>query len=693
MTLLQLVMIVKDSSSVIRQTLQLVKPFIDYWTILDTGSTDQTEQIIREELKNIEGNLYQENFIDFSTSRNRVLDLATLNCKYTFMLDDSFQLYNGEKLRSFLQQTDCDSFDIAILDKSNLYYSRRILKTEKRLRYKYRVHEIIPTTDHKTINYFDSEIYLFDYRDWKSELRSQNRLKLYLKILKEDHLQNPVDTRLIYYLAHTYNEMGQMEQASFFYRKRIELGQNPNDEEVYLSYYLLGSIEERKRNWDQALNFYHQAYIYSPDRAEPLYRSAVIYYNKNDFIQTFQHLHKAYQLSVPKNKILPVEYGTYREEIPALFADVALKLNRKKLAKDIIEQVLQEIPTSSRFINMYQTLQPGITRVRKKNQPLIVFHSGTKWCPRTLQNCSGAEIILQNIAKELAKRNKFVCVFLSGINCIVDGVVYKSESEYQNFLNQYYVDTLIVSRFSSNLIYPVGVQKVYLWLHDLLPQGNAFQTEKNRFKGVLCLCQWHKKYFCRQFNFPPDLVHVTRNAIKSERFFHRVEKIPYRFIYSSSPQRGLENLLKIFPRIKRQYPTATLYIFCKREEIPEHYFSLAIQCDDIFWSNRIDQDQLATEFLRSDIWLYPTTWKETYCITALEAQASRVLCACYAKGSLLEIVGKRGIIASTEDELLKKLFFVLERPTLKEALLDKAERWAKSQTIVKLVDEWEERFL
>ena len=79
--LLELVMIVKNSGDILRKCLQINKQFIDHWTILDTGSTDNTPEIIKEELKDIPGNLYFGDFIDFSQARNKSLELSskTLN--------------------------------------------------------------------------------------------------------------------------------------------------------------------------------------------------------------------------------------------------------------------------------------------------------------------------------------------------------------------------------------------------------------------------------------------------------------------------------------------------------------------------------------------------------------------------------------------------------------------------------------
>lgn len=71
--LLGLVMIVKNENATIARTLNSVKDDIDFWTIVDTGSTDGTQDTVREVMGDTPGQLLSEPFVDFSTTRNYAL--------------------------------------------------------------------------------------------------------------------------------------------------------------------------------------------------------------------------------------------------------------------------------------------------------------------------------------------------------------------------------------------------------------------------------------------------------------------------------------------------------------------------------------------------------------------------------------------------------------------------------------------
>ena len=70
--LISLVMIVKNEAAILRETLERVRPIVDEWVIVDTGSTDGTQAIISEY-----GPVNELAFEDFVTTKNKALALAT----------------------------------------------------------------------------------------------------------------------------------------------------------------------------------------------------------------------------------------------------------------------------------------------------------------------------------------------------------------------------------------------------------------------------------------------------------------------------------------------------------------------------------------------------------------------------------------------------------------------------------------
>ena len=78
--LLCLNMIVKNESHIIKNTLiKLLKKIkFDYWVISDTGSTDNTKELITEFFKEVDipGEIYNDEWKDFGHNRSKALEHA-----------------------------------------------------------------------------------------------------------------------------------------------------------------------------------------------------------------------------------------------------------------------------------------------------------------------------------------------------------------------------------------------------------------------------------------------------------------------------------------------------------------------------------------------------------------------------------------------------------------------------------------
>jgi len=716
--LLELVMIVKNAENVIVETLLGIKDYIDSFTILDTGSLDRTVELIKETLKDVEGCVYEEPFINFSTSRNRVLELAGNKCEYTIMLDDTYVLNGGKELRKVLKTKKKDCYSLRIVDEShnNIYYSNRIFNTSKNIRYKYRVHEV-PDNDND-IQIQNDAVFLFDKNNL-TRSRSLERYQSDIENMLLDLKDYPNDARILYHLAQAYELVNQTQDSILTFLKaiKIQTSKNMYDEVLYHSYYNLANLLYRENHdWKKIEDYYIKAFNVM-NRAEPLFHIGAHYYYGGNLEYAYNVLEKASKIPIPMNVDYEVDMNIYLIKIPYLILDISLILNKVPKDEKLFQRInslVEKNPKISHFKNIKEMIFPSSPKqiIRYNNYKTLVFHTEFVfgiWDPKNpslTQYVSGSEIMAKNLGIHLSKLGFKVFIFGNFVDfnynyeCKIDGVEFLDNTKYKSWIETHYIDYLIVSRNPTNVYYLPNIQNVYLWIHDVYPLFEFVQSHRTKFKGVFSLCNWHKKCIADEFSIPLNQIKVTRNAIDILRFQKDVEKTPLRFIYSSSPDRGLSYLLQLFPKIVERYPEATLHIFCNHKFISNSDLESIKKHDSIFLNKRVNQEQIAEEYLKSDFWFYPTGFTETYCITAVEAQAAGCMCVTLDIGSLKEIVGDRGIVLEgkisdkhIQNELLESIFKVIDNPELKNSYIKKGREWALKQTYESLAEEWSQFYL
>lgn len=268
-------MIVKNESHVITRALGSVKPYIDYWVIDDTGSTDGTQQIIKDFMKDVPGELFETPWQNFEYNRNKALEHARGKADYVLILDadDYLESPSGYKLPPLT----ADAYEIQIHYGGMSYARHQLIKTSLPWEWKGVVHEVL-TCDVPHHTEMLEGVY---YQITQDGARSKDPKKYYkdAALLEEALKKDPTSTRYTFYLAQSYRDAGETEKSLEWYQKRIAMG--GWDQEVYISMLEVALLQQNLgMPVDTIMSSFERAYRYRPHRPEAVYYLAELY-NRN----------------------------------------------------------------------------------------------------------------------------------------------------------------------------------------------------------------------------------------------------------------------------------------------------------------------------------------------------------------------------------------------------------------------------
>lgn len=673
--LIHLVMIVKNAGSGFAEILEKNIPHIDRWTILDTGSTDDTIKIIQEILApKVRGELYQEPFIDFGTSRNRVLELAGKACKFTLMLDDTY--YIEGDLRGFLNEVRsdqfADSFSLYITSHDVQYTSNRVVKTKRNLKYIFKIHEVIQETDNINVIIPIDRAKIHDKQSDYMQTRTINRKTLDLQLLKQSVQEEPDNPRHIYYIAQTYVGMENWEMAYRYFLTRVYHHVDGFlQEKIDACFEAARTAQFRlNRPWNEVKPLYEKAYEMDPTRPDSVYFLGIKEYLDNNFKQAYELFKKAFNIGYPLHAQYSLKptlsyHFTPKFLVNSLCWDYEDYELGEKAAKLYIQNNSPDPVIESWFL-IYQQLTrlPKISRtIRFPPKPYLCFVADgnwNKWTGRDLveKGLGGSETYIVEMSNCIQATGKYqVVVFCKcSVEETYNGVEYRDIEKYYNFITENVVQHCIVSRFSEYLpiTYKSQVENVYLVVHDLTPTGTIL-IRHPKLKGIFTLTEWHNSYLEKIFSSLSDLMIPIHYGIRQENF--RLDNLKYSdespcFIYSSFPNRGLLPLLEMWKDIRKIFPKARLDIYSRidhpwcLQHFPEQMKQISnlILQEGIYSHGWVDSHTLADAWKKADIWLYPCIFQETFCHTALQAAVSKTLAITSDLAALQNTVGDRGFM-------------------------------------------------
>lgn len=267
-------MIVRDEAHIIKRCLESCKPWIDSWCIVDTGSTDGTQQIIRETLAGIPGELFERPWVDYGHNRTEAYKLAQGRSDWVLFLDADWEL----KVGSFpvLGSRGIDHYDAWIDSWDGDRYSLlRVVRSDLECTFVGATHETIQCSGERQGRL--EGVSFYEHPDSHRRLEDRKN-RDDIALLRKAVDQEPKNGRALFYLAQTLYDEGEIDEAFDCYVKRVQLGRR--DEEAFYSLFQLAQIQEERGDWAKAEQLYLTAYQCRPSRAEPLIALAH-YYNEH----------------------------------------------------------------------------------------------------------------------------------------------------------------------------------------------------------------------------------------------------------------------------------------------------------------------------------------------------------------------------------------------------------------------------
>lgn len=269
-------MIVKNESRIILRLLSSVVGIIDSYCICDTGSTDNTVDLIRDffSAKNIEGKICTEPFKNFAYNRSWALEQCLGMSDFVLFLDADMVLRVGadfDKQRLLRQYgLGCDAFMMLQgQDGGLLYENVRIIRNQAGYSYSGVTHEYINRPDGCRLETLPRDtLFIEDIGDGGAK---SDKAERDIRLLEQGLIDEPQLTdRYLFYLANTYLDTGRNEEAIAMYDRRLAMG-GGWEQELWHCCFKKGFAYQRLGQMGNAVNSWLDAYDYCPLRVENIY--------------------------------------------------------------------------------------------------------------------------------------------------------------------------------------------------------------------------------------------------------------------------------------------------------------------------------------------------------------------------------------------------------------------------------------
>ncbi|MBV8591227.1 MAG: glycosyltransferase family 2 protein, partial [Acetobacteraceae bacterium] len=303
-------MIVKDEAHVILECLESVRPLVDYALVVDTGSTDRTQQIVRDYLirEKLPGGVVEEPWQNFAYNRTFALHelrkAPNVDYALTIDADDLLELDDGFDPAAFKTELDLDLYDIEVSHGNIIHIRPQLFRNNLPFSFKGVVHEYLEAPPGDLSR---GRAKGFRVKISGGGARSRNTRKFeddaaLLERALATETEPFLVSRYTFYLAQSYRDCGEKEKALENYLKRADLG--CWDQEIYISLLEAGNLMSALgRPFDEVIATYLRASDLVPSRAEALHAASRYCRDHGRNAEGYEYARRGINLSSPSGAL------------------------------------------------------------------------------------------------------------------------------------------------------------------------------------------------------------------------------------------------------------------------------------------------------------------------------------------------------------------------------------------------------
>lgn len=636
---------------------------------------------------------------DFAAARN--FSFAQVPKEYDYIMwSDADDMWRGaEKLKPTLKKHPLnDGFGVLYLYDWDEYkkpivvhWKTMIVRNDGCTKWVGRLHEDLEPTRQLDITRIEGieRLHITD------KARVADNALRNLRISQTEMNANPDDPRTYWNLANSQYGAGKYIAAKDTFEHFLERTQSK--EEKYLAYLRLADLYKTVSDNKSAIRNLQLAIGLEPFLPDAYYQLAYLYYELGDMDEAEVCVIRGMHFKPQEHRMIVYNPRDYDYNPMILAAKIYYRLNRPKEMMIMLKGCLKIYPDDERLKHMlseseqeYKLMIRALTKAQKlmsikdkeklcreldklptdmKSHPTIsafrnshfikekssgkdlVIYCGMtthEWNPEMFKTkgVGGSEEAVIHMARQFAKLGWNVTVYNNcGHKPVINGnVTYRPFWEW-NYRDKQ--DVTILWRWVKPVDANINTTKLYIDLHDVIPPGEFNEARLAKIDKIFVKTQFHRSLFP---NVPDQKIAIIPNGMDFSTLEGSEKKDRNLIINTSSPDRSMDVLPKLFKEVKKRVPKAKMQ-WAYGWDIYKQSF--AHDTNKLEWMKqtqkemdeagietlgRLSQAEVGKLYQKAAIFAYPTEFAEIDCISVKKAQAAGCVPVTTDFGALRESV-------------------------------------------------------